>query len=83
MLAATTSRLAADWQAFYGEGLVLVETFVDVARFRGTCYRAANWIHVGETVGVAKRGNRHLAHGRPKAVYLYPLMRDFRERLNG
>ena len=83
VLAATTSRLAADWQAFYRQDLVLLETFVDVARFRGTCYRAANWIHVGETVGVAKRGNRHLAHGRPKAVYLYPLMRDFRERLNG
>ena len=82
-MAAASSRLAADWQAFYGEDLVLVETFVDAARFRGTCYRAANWIHVGETAGVAKRGNRHLRHGQPKAVYLYPLRRDFRERLNG
>jgi hypothetical protein len=83
VLAATTSRLAADWRAFYGEDLVLVETFVDVARFHGTCYRAANWIHVGETAGVAKRGNRHLCQRQPKAVYVYPLTKDFRERLNG
>lgn len=83
LLAANIACLVRDWQAFYQEDLVLLETFVDVSRFRGICYRAANWIHVGETVGVAKRGNRHLRHGQPKAVYLYPLVRDFQERLNG
>ncbi len=82
-LAANIARVATDWQVFYQQPLVLLETFVDVSRYRGTCYRAANWIHVGQTLGVAKSGNRHFHHGRPKAVYLYPLSKDFRERLNG
>ena len=81
-LAANIARVATDWQAFYQQALVLLETFVDMSSYRGTCYRAANWIHVGQTLGVAKSGNRHRHHGRPKAVYLYPLTKDFRERLN-
>ena len=51
-------------------------------RFQGTCYRAANWRYVGETRGIAKSGNGHCYHGQPKAVYLYPLTKDFRERLH-
>jgi len=82
VLAANIRRLAADWQAYYCQPLVLLETFVDQARFRGTCYRAANWQYVGATQGTAKRGNRHFRHDQPKAVFLYPLCRDFRERLN-
>jgi len=56
---------------------------VDQARFRGTCYRAANWQYVGATQGTAKRGNRHFRHDQPKAVFVYPLCRDFREQLHG
>lgn len=82
VLAANVKRLAADWHSLYQESIVLLETFVDVARFQGTCYRAANWQHVGETKGIAKSGNVHCYHGQPKAVYLYPLARDFRERLH-
>src|SRR5665811_1122125 len=57
VLAANIRRLAADWQAYYCQPIVLLETFVDQARFRGTCYRAANWQYVGATQGTAKRGN--------------------------
>lgn len=82
VLAANIKRLAADWHSLYQEPIVLLETFVDVARFQGTCYRAANWRYVGDTLGIAKSGNGHAYHGHPKAVYLYPLTKDFRERLH-
>ena len=81
ILAATLRRLSADWQETYGHGLVLAETFVDPARFRGTCYRAANWRYLGQTQGVGKRGNRYTAHGVPKALYVYPLQPRAREWL--
>ena len=83
VLAANIRRLAADWQAYYCQPIVLLETFVDQARFRGTCYRAANWRSVGATQGTAKCGNRHYRHGQCKSVFLYPLCRDFREQLHG
>jgi len=82
VLAANIKHLAADWHSLYQESIVLLETFVDVARFQGTCYRAANWRYVGDTLGIAKSGNGHCYHGQPKAVYLYPLGSDFRERLH-
>ncbi|MEK7850712.1 MAG: Druantia anti-phage system protein DruA, partial [Deltaproteobacteria bacterium] len=82
VLAANVKRLAADWHSLYQESIVLLETFVDISRFRGTCYRAANWRYVGDTKGIAKSGNVHCYHGQPKAVYLYPLGSDFRERLH-
>ena len=83
VLALAVKTVPDDWQSCYGYRPVLMETLVDQKRFKGTCYQAANWIHVGQTLGVAKSGNRHRHHGRPKAVYLYPLTKDFRERLNG
>lgn len=74
-------RLVADWQAKYGHRIELVETFVDTSRFRGTCYAASNWIEVGRTQG-RSRGDRDRRLQVPvKAVYVYPLGRDFRERL--
>jgi len=59
----------------------LAETFVDVSRFRGTCYRAANWRCVDETQGWSKSGDGHRFHGQPKSVWLYPLARDFKTQL--
>lgn len=82
VLAANVRRLAADWQSLYQESPVLLETFVDLARFRGTCYRAAGWRCVGATSGISKSRNVYYYHGQPKAVYLYPLAKDFRERLH-
>jgi hypothetical protein len=61
----------------------LAETFVDISRFEGTCYRAANWVFVGQTKGSAKKGNAYRYHGQPKAIYLYPLHRHFRRRSSG
>ena len=56
-------------------------TFVDSARFAGTCYRAANWQCVGQTQGSAKRGHLYHHHGNVKRIYLYPLTRHWREPL--
>lgn len=82
ILALSLRRLSADWQQRYGHPIVLAETFVDLSRFAGTCYQAANWIYVGQTKGSAKRGNSYYYHGQPKAVYLYPLHRQFKRLLN-
>jgi hypothetical protein len=81
VLAANLRRLRADWQARYGHDLLLAETFVDPTRFRGTCYRAANWVCLGPTQGAGKRGNRYRRHGVPKLVFVYPLHPQARARL--
>ena len=81
VLALNLRRLSADWQRIYGHPLYLAETFVDISRFEGTCYRAANWVCVGQTKGSAKKGNTYLYHGQPKAICLYPLHRHFRRFL--
>jgi len=81
VLAANLRRLSRDWEQVYGHPVVLAETFVDTSRFRGTCYRASNWILVGETQGWSKSGAVYRFHGQPKAVWLYPLARDFKEQL--
>ena len=81
VLAANLRRLRRDWEQTYGHPVVLAETFVDSSRFRGTCYRASNWIPVGETKGWSKSGDTYRFHGQPKAVWLYPLVRDFKEQL--
>jgi hypothetical protein len=81
VLAATCRRLQADWQVRYGHDLLLAETFVDPTRFRGTCYRAANWLCLGPTRGAGKRGNRYHRHGVPKLAFVYPLHPQARERL--
>jgi len=80
ILAANVRRLPHDWQAFYNQRLVLLETFVDTTRFAGTCYKAANWHHAGLTRGRGKYGPS--TPGQPvKAVFLYPLERKFRDLL--
>lgn len=81
VLALNLRRLSADWQKTYGHPVYLAETFVDLSRFKGVCYRAANWIFVGQTSGSAKKGNAYLYHGQPKAICLYPLHRHFRRHL--
>lgn len=80
-LSLSLRRLSSDWQQCYGHRVYLAETFVDKARFNGTCYQAANWRCVGQTKGSAKRGNAYRYHGHPKAIYLYPLHRRFRRFL--
>lgn len=82
VLALSLRRLSSDWQKTYGHQVYLAETFVDNSRFKGTCYQAANWQYVGQTSGSAKKGNIYRHHGQPKAVYLYPLHRNYRKLLN-
>jgi hypothetical protein len=81
ILATNLRRLSTDWQQVWGHGLVLAETFVDSERFAGTCYRASNWRYVGHSAGQTKRGQKYVRHGHPKAVYLYPLARRWRQAL--
>jgi hypothetical protein len=76
VLSLNLKRLAGDYQRIHGYPVVLAETFVDIARFRGTCYRAANWQCVGQSLGYAKHGNSWRYHGQPKAVFVYPLRPD-------
>ena len=73
VLALCARRAAADWPARFGHPLLLLETFVDPARFRGTAYRAANWTCVGSTRGFRRvRGGYGPAHGAPKLVSSAP-----------
>ena len=86
ILALIARQLPHDWQARYGHRPVLLETLVDATvdatRFRGTCYRAANWIHIGQTTGRGRMDREHENHGRAiKDIYVYPLVRDARQRL--
>jgi hypothetical protein len=81
LLALNARRISDDWFKTYHYPLYLLETFVEQNRFKGTCYKAANWICTGQTKGTAKKGNIHLKHGNIKNVYLYPLRKDFRKKL--
>ena len=81
ILGLTAKRLPDDWQARYSYRPVLLETFVEKPRFTGTCYKAANWHNVGDTQG---RGKLDVLHRRAKpikSIWVYPLARDFCQRL--
>jgi predicted transposase YbfD/YdcC/GNAT superfamily N-acetyltransferase len=75
VLSANLRRLSADWSERYGHRILLAETFVDLERFRGTCYRAANWQYLGRTRGTARKGRGYESHGRHKGLFVYPLHR--------
>lgn len=81
ILALALRRLSADWQAKYGHPVYLVETFVDRSRFKGTCYRAANWICVGQTQGRSRQDRDRNLNVPVKDIHLYPVAPDFREKL--
>jgi len=81
VLALAARRLSADWQSKYGHELVLLETFVEQNRFEGTCYKAANWIRVGQTTGRTRNDRAHTLKTPIKSIYLYPLHRSFRRAL--
>jgi hypothetical protein len=73
VLGQALKRLASDWQLRYGITPVLVETFVDRSRYRGTCYRAANWILLGQTQGRGRQDRRHTRESGIKDIWVYPL----------
>jgi uncharacterized protein DUF4338/transposase-like protein/transposase Tn5 family protein len=81
VLGLAMKRLATDWRGCYGYEPVLVETFVDKERFEGTCYRAANWIEVGETQGRGRQDGSHRRQGSIKRIFVYALDAQARQRL--
>ncbi|MBM3748678.1 MAG: DUF4338 domain-containing protein [Acidobacteria bacterium] len=82
ILAACARQLPRDWEEQYGYRPLLLETLVDGGRFRGTCYRAANWIPLGQTSGRGRMDRAHAAHGEAvKDLYVYPLCRNVAQRL--
>jgi hypothetical protein len=84
ILSQIAQRIDADWQRRYRHSIYLLETFVQQDRFRGTCYQAANWIHVGQTTGRTRQSQRHRdnhVHAPVKDIYLYPLSSDGRRQL--
>ena len=82
ILGRVARRISSDWTAKYGHPIYLLETFVERDCFRGICYQAANWIHVGQTKG-RSRNDRYTTLKVPvKDIYLYPLTKRFREALS-
>jgi len=82
ILSLAARQLPEDWERLYGYRPLLLETLVDGSRFRGTCYRAANWIYLGRTQGRGRMDRNHEAHGRAvKDIYVYPLCRKVQMRL--
>lgn len=81
ILARIARRLSNDWENKYGHPIWLLETFVDLSRYQGTCYRAANWQCVGKTQGRSRNDRHHCLDVPVKAVYVYPLHHAFRQKL--
>ena len=77
LLSRTLKMLKQDWLTLFGITPCLVEIFVDREKYRGTCYRAANWTFLGETKGFSKVGKAFIFHGNCKGVYLYILDKQF------
>jgi hypothetical protein len=80
LLGRIARRMSADWQELYHHPVHLLESFVDVERFQGTCYRAANWTCVGRSAG---RGTKSKSQDKTsiKELWVYPLHQDFRKKL--
>ncbi len=84
VLALAVKTLPDDWQNCYGYRPVLMETLVDQNRFKGTCYKAANWIHMGKTTGRGRMDRENKQNGAAvKEIYVYPLTSRFRQELAG
>ena len=81
ILARMAARISDDWQQMYGHPIYFLETFVDPERFRGTCYRAANWVLLGKTTGRGKQSNSYVPNRSIKQILGYPLTKRFRELL--
>ena len=80
VMARVARRIPADWQALYRHPVHLLESFVDTERFAGTCYRAANWICVGRSLGLGTK-SKPGARTSIKELWVRPLRKDFRAKL--
>jgi hypothetical protein len=82
VLSLASRRLVSDWQASYHVEPLLLETLVDTQRYSGVCYRAANWLELGQTSGRGRQDRTHTRHGAsPKRLFVYPLRSDARASL--
>jgi len=81
LLARATRGLSADWQARYGHGVWLVETFVGIDRFAGTAYKAAGWLELGQTTGRTRQDRQRTLQTPRKSVWVRPLHQKFRQHL--
>ena len=83
ILGRISRRIKADWQDYYKRDIVLLETFVEHGRYKGTCYKAANWRYIGQTTGRG-RNDRYNRYNVPiKDIYIYPLNRHYQQILRG
>jgi hypothetical protein len=82
VLAVAVKTVPADWRECYGNRPVLMETLVDQSRFKGTCYKAANWVHVGQTTGRGRMDRLNKRKGMAvKDIFIYPLSKKFQQKL--
>ncbi len=82
LLSRMTGMLSAEWERVYGHPIYFVETFIDPERYRGTCYRAANWVVMGQTTGRGKKAWSKKPNRSIKQVLGYPLRPRFRQLLS-
>ena len=83
LLSQMARRISDDWQRVYAHPIHLLETFIDPQRFKGTCYRAANWRYLGLTTGRGVRDRTYRANRSLKELWVYPLGKHFRRHLQG
>jgi hypothetical protein len=81
VLSLNLKRISDDWNQFYGHSIVLVETFVDDARYKGTCYKANGWSVLGKTKGFGRNGGKYFFHGQVKTIFIKPLRKDTQKLL--
>jgi len=79
LLGRMVKRLSDDWEQLYGHPVYFAETFVHTERYRGTCYRAANWVYLGQTTGRGKNDHSNKPNRPLKEVLGYPLHKRFRQ----
>ena len=81
ILGFVSRRIQKDWMDRYAHPIHMMETFVDSSRFKGTCYKAANWIYTGETKGRSRQDQNHTLSVPIKTIWVYPLTSKFRQIL--
>lgn len=81
LLAELSKRVGYDWQCVYGHPVYYLETFVDKSKFKGICYQAANWKYIGDTTGLGKNDHTKKVNRTIKAVWGYPLVKNFRMKM--
>lgn len=83
VLSMAIKQIQEDWLREYCYAPVLLETFVDTSHFAGTCYKASNWVYLGETKGRGRNDRENEYALSRKAIYMYPLQKDFKDCLKG